>query len=150
LGPAADDSDLIMELWSDIGREAEEMGVLSYYSADNMPQMRMMMHNENDSFATEFNQFCDKTALRFSKEFLLAMLAWHCRPWFSRVWVLQEFGLARVPIFVCGSKNMTADRAMLASHIYSCCVPRFIENVPEPDLIKQDGPKYREVRYGGV
>lgn len=37
-----------------------------------------------------------------------------CRPWFSRLWIIQEVVLAKNPIFLCGRSQITWDRLMRA------------------------------------
>ena len=50
------------------------------------------------------------------RETFFAELGWWLRrPWFTRVWVVQEYVLARLPLFVCGSKRIEPDVFLLAS-----------------------------------
>jgi hypothetical protein len=40
--------------------------------------------------------------------------AWFLRPWFKRVWTVQEYCLAKEPIFRCGDKSVSARKVRFA------------------------------------
>ncbi|KAF1829194.1 HET-domain-containing protein [Decorospora gaudefroyi] len=116
LGPAADDSDKCMDVWKTVGKEAEDWGLMSYYTPQRWPTLQKIVQrvDPEDKKTAEYFEIVKRAMPLLSMQVLKAMAAWCRRPWFTRVWVLQEFGLASTAIFVCGDKRITADQALLA------------------------------------
>ncbi|KAK3389583.1 hypothetical protein B0H63DRAFT_537583 [Podospora didyma] len=65
---------------------------------------------------------------------LRAMIAWQRRPWFYRVWVLQEFSLAPEAVFVCGSKRVPVDLLIFARQIVDFALFQQIVDDPNSEL----------------
>ncbi|KAK3901230.1 heterokaryon incompatibility protein-domain-containing protein, partial [Staphylotrichum tortipilum] len=58
------------------------------------------------------------------KEVAAQLRAWLDRPWFSRVWVLQEYSLAaESPVFLCGDKTIAAELFSLAHTVIMMTFP---------------------------
>jgi hypothetical protein len=127
LGPAADDSDRVMELWRDVGLMVQEqigddclvglsereLATLTTHAGESGP--------ESLESVGVFHKVVQAAVLRASDDFFeAAMAAWHGRPWFNRIWVLQEYILSReVPVYVCGEWRVEADLVDMAVFIYS-------------------------------
>ncbi|OAL48315.1 HET-domain-containing protein [Pyrenochaeta sp. DS3sAY3a] len=116
LGPAADDSDKFMDVWKTVGKDADDWGMMSYYTPQNWPTLQRIVQRADpeEEKTMEYHEIVKRSMPLFNIQVLEAMAAWYRRPWFTRVWVLQEFGLATTAIFVCGDKRITADQALLA------------------------------------
>ncbi len=118
LGQAADDSDAVMALWHDLGLEARRLGIESYRTRKAVGGlMRKLEHikafGEDDEVRT-FQPLIREFIPRI-RALMRAKAAWARRPWFRRVWVLQEFALPRkIPVFVCGNMKVDADVVFLA------------------------------------
>jgi hypothetical protein len=119
LGPAADNSDAIMEVWKTVGKWAEDWGMMSYYTKDNLPVLQKIMNriDPDDAKTIEYTELVRRAMPLFTLKTLEGMAAWYEWPWFKRVWVLQEFGLADCVTFVWGTKSIAAEQALLASQI---------------------------------
>jgi hypothetical protein len=116
LGVTESNSDLFMRVWREVGRLAEGFKMMDYYTPDQFPILRRITNNidPDDPRTIEFNETRHQAASRFTFEFLEAMKEWHKRPWFTRVWVVQEFSLAGKATFVCGHQRISAEQALLA------------------------------------
>jgi hypothetical protein len=60
--------------------------------------------------------FLDEVPSKY-QDYLGAMVSWLERPWFKRVWVVQEFCLCEDTIFVCGTESVEVELVMLALKI---------------------------------
>ncbi|KAK0622609.1 heterokaryon incompatibility protein-domain-containing protein, partial [Immersiella caudata] len=80
LGPAADDSDFLLDWVADLGREASEADVLGFHPP-NLSSYRM------------------------SK----AMEALLQRPFFQRLWIVQELAVSQNGVFLCDSRQLPVD-----------------------------------------
>ncbi|OCK95880.1 HET-domain-containing protein [Cenococcum geophilum 1.58] len=120
LGKAEDGSDHFMDVWSQIGRWAEDWGMMGYYTKENFPKLHDIWHkvNPTDPKTIEYDNIRHRAVALFDAEFLYSMIAWHQRPWFTRVWVVQEYSLAQVAIFNCGDRRITAEQALLARQVF--------------------------------
>lgn len=121
LGPEADDSDAVMALWSDVGLAARGLGIESYWTTERAGLLRTIRPGEvlaADDEMLIFQALIEESVPRF-KVLLRAMVAWTQRPWFRRVWVMQEFALPRKPpLFVCGKMKVEAELPFLAVTLY--------------------------------
>ncbi|KAK2759764.1 hypothetical protein FQN54_002498 [Arachnomyces sp. PD_36] len=78
LGPAENDSDMLIEKLDELGAFAENVVLKKApYPKANSPFPESLWH---------------------------ALGSFICRPWFNRIWVVQELLLGEEPILVCGSK----------------------------------------------
>jgi len=121
LGPAADDSDQLMELWKDIGQKARDLGMERYWTREAIGQLRPISRDEvlgqNDAMST-FRELIIRSVPRF-RALLKPMVEWNNRPWFRRVWVVQEFALPKkAPVYVCGRKMVDSDLVYLGVCVF--------------------------------
>jgi len=56
--------------------------------------------------------------------FAAELRAWLARPWFGRVWVLQEYAMARSAVFLYGDKTIDTELFVLAFHLLRLIGPR--------------------------
>ncbi|KAK1974411.1 heterokaryon incompatibility protein [Colletotrichum cereale] len=125
LGPAADGSDALMECWKDIGQAARDLGIESYLTRDRLPLLRLIMENRNpgDPVTARFQLLLERAVPAFNA-LLEAMIAWNERPWFGRVWTIQEQALGASTFFLCGTKMLNLDLLPLATLIFDRCISK--------------------------
>ncbi|OLN86983.1 Heterokaryon incompatibility protein 6, OR allele 5 [Colletotrichum chlorophyti] len=123
LGPAGDDSDALMDCFHDIGQGARELGIESYLNKERLPLMHSLLGNRDptDPLTMQFQALKAKAKPRFSA-LLEAMIAWNERPWFGRVWIIQEQALCPDTKFMCGYKTLDLDLLPLAMLIFDGCM----------------------------
>ncbi|KAJ0130175.1 Uncharacterized protein HZ326_26723 [Fusarium oxysporum f. sp. albedinis] len=123
LGPAESGSDTAMDIWSRIGQDARLLGLESFYTDEKFPQLQPIVINADpaDPLTIEFQALFEKSRCIY-RDSLDAIIAWFQRPWFKRVWVVQEFCLCPDTVFVCGKKSVEVELVMLAIQIvhFSC------------------------------
>lgn len=136
LGPAEADSDKAMDAWQSVGQSARDWGLERYYTRERPYKLQSLLHPPNEltdkrmaEDVAAFHRLCLGSAARYlgKKDFDMsepddlsifkALIAWYQRPWFSRVWVMQEYALGNAPIFVCGYKRVDAQLVVLARQI---------------------------------
>jgi hypothetical protein len=118
LGPAADGSDLLMDVWDQVGREIQAWGLEDYYTKERFSELHRIVAetDPSDEKTISFHKICKTACWKFD---LQAMAAWYRRPWFSRVWVIQEFCLCtRSTVFVCGEKSVQVELVRSARQVY--------------------------------
>ncbi|KAK7190767.1 heterokaryon incompatibility protein [Paraphaeosphaeria sporulosa] len=135
LGPTESNSTLFMRVWREVGEDAEGFGMMDYYTTDLFPILTRITNNidPDDPQTIEFNAIRHRATSRFTLEFLKAMVEWHKRPWFTRVWVVQEFSLTSKATFVCGHQRISAEQALLARQIFDHCTRNMLEKVHDVD-----------------
>ncbi|KAF9770312.1 hypothetical protein IL306_012167 [Fusarium sp. DS 682] len=117
LGPVQDGSDGVMEAWQDIGQQAREFGLESYLTPQRYYLLSTLGRNKDpaDEAAVSFRNLLSCTAEVFAPLLKdMALKKWFERPYFSRVWIIQEFCLCSDTVFVCGSKAIPVDFVKLA------------------------------------
>jgi len=104
LGPAADNSDLIMEYIDSTGKlfVAKGQGVTSFYKDPNSIELVKQEVEKKPQLKELFGGPQMKTVVA-------ALTALLQRDWWYRVWVLQEFSTARQVYFQCGNKRSKLD-----------------------------------------
>ncbi len=78
--------------------------------------------SEDDKFETFLRRASDALFGNdgSKKKVAVQLRAWQDRPWFTRVWVLQEYSLAaKSPVFLCGDKTIEAELFSLAHTVIS-------------------------------
>lgn len=108
LGPASDGSDILMDNFDRVGREAQAWGLESYLTKERYPEFQkiVVQSDPEDEKTIAFQNICESAASTWD---LKAIVEWHRRPWFQRVWVVQEFCVGAQPVFACGEKRVAAD-----------------------------------------
>ncbi|KAL2753514.1 hypothetical protein ACRALDRAFT_2139917 [Sodiomyces alcalophilus JCM 7366] len=119
LGPAADGSDDLMDCWADIGGTAQRLGLSSYFTKEKLPLLFAKVHNQDpdDELTRDIQTLLERSRPVF-ESVLEAMVAWDKRPWFSRVWIVQEVSLCANSVLACGHKVVPADDVALAGFIF--------------------------------
>jgi hypothetical protein len=118
LGPAEKESDAIMDFLADVGKEAYEFGLMEIKLAelqnwsDDNEQNERLRNIKND-----LNILLEKIGDTFPLEPFASLIA---RPWFYRVWVVQEVSLGSDVVFKCGEKMISYDhlRAAVFFHVF--------------------------------
>ncbi|KAJ9412711.1 heterokaryon incompatibility protein-domain-containing protein [Fusarium oxysporum] len=113
LGPAESGSDTMLA----------NLGLESFYTEEKFPQLQPIVINADpaDPLTIEFQALFEKGRSIY-RDSLDAIIAWFQRPWFKRVWVVQEFCLCPDTVFVCGKRSVAVELVMLAIQIvhFSC------------------------------
>lgn len=131
LGPSADDSDLVMDVWQEVGAWARDWGMEGYFVDEHTfaTYARITSYvDPADPATAEFHDICVRARGQFfgdppgNMRVLGAMVAWYKRDWFTRVWVVQEFSLGRDAMFVCGHKRLDVDLVKYAGQIFDFTV----------------------------
>ncbi|RBQ73497.1 hypothetical protein FVER14953_03371 [Fusarium verticillioides] len=139
LGPAQDGSDKLMEAWQDIGQKSQEFGMESYMNPQSYCLISALARSKDpsDETAMRFQSLLASTVEAFApllKESVLKK--WFKRPYFSRVWIIQEFCLCPETIFVCGSKTIPVDFVKFAVLLLQTA----IGNMPQGDYEQLQPP----------
>jgi hypothetical protein len=109
LGPAADESDQLIDVLSDVGEEACESRL-------------MQMGLSQDERDLEYKDSYNRLGKRLGKEPTIpleSMRSFVNRPYWSRVWIVQELSLARDVQFACGNKRISYDRLRHALYFFA-------------------------------
>ncbi|KAL5623766.1 hypothetical protein FOBRF1_003016 [Fusarium oxysporum] len=117
LGPAQDGSDELMGTWQDIGQKARDFGLERYMNPQSYSLVSAWGRSKSpaDESAVGFQDLLAHTVAVFAPLLKqMALKKWFERPYFSRVWIIQEFCLCPETIFVCGSKTVAVDLVKLA------------------------------------
>lgn len=116
LGPSADDSDNLMRKYTEIGNMADDFNLGSYLSPERIELLSYILSESdlNDPATVRFRNLTRRLVEILDKDTVLAMVALEKRSWFSRVWVLQEYALARSASYVCGNMMMPCASLELA------------------------------------
>lgn len=139
LGPAQHDSDAVMTFLKNFGRKAEACGIESVegHHLDVWSELA----DKEPTIKQESPQFCvgtvDGSVKLIPRQALIDLFCsisgWHCkddlfpvagmqrlftRPWWGRVWVLQEIALPGNALFVCGTQSVSRRRCRAALSAY--------------------------------
>jgi hypothetical protein len=126
LGPAKDSSDEVMDYLNELGKRADACGLavgpemcLSLWKAlaSNHPAIQ----EENKVFITAIQDLLHSIDGCHGRDSLLPMAGLKhlfSRPWWGRVWVLQEIALPHRAEFVCGTKHISRHRFRAAYNAY--------------------------------
>ncbi|KAF5674635.1 heterokaryon incompatibility 6 OR allele [Fusarium circinatum] len=140
LGPAQDGSDELMRAWQNIGQRAREFGLESYLNPQSYHLISALGRSSDpsDETAVSYQGLLASTVEVFApllKE--MTLKRWFERPYFSRVWIIQEFCLCPDTIFVCGSKTIPVDFVKLAVLLLQTA----IGNMPQGDYEQLQPPE---------
>ncbi|SPO01448.1 related to HET-6OR heterokaryon incompatibility protein (het-6OR allele) [Cephalotrichum gorgonifer] len=128
LGPAADDSDAVMNAFLTVGDGAMDLDMSSYYTVERLPILMGMMHVDTpdpaDETAVRFRALQD-SACRIYRPILRAINSWCRRAYFTRIWVVQEFALGPEMTFLCGTKRVSRQHVLLATQVLKNSGSRF-------------------------
>lgn len=139
LGPAENGSDELMDAWQDIGQGLRDFGLESYMTPQRYYTIFAMTRNETptDEATMHFQDLLNHTVDVFAPLIKnMVLKAWFGRPYFSRVWIVQEFCLCADTVFVCGTKSVAVELVTLAVVM----VYMIIGNKPKRDYTKLQPP----------
>jgi len=141
LGEAADGSDALMDAFAFAARKSRECGIEELLTRENFMRFnRWTAGTDQDDLPRRrpFSELCAEVIPLIKVETVKAFFA---RPWFHRVWTVQEFTLATAsPRFICGDKAVLADDVKYAWIVYGKSSPilRLGEPMPEDPLVSSD------------
>lgn len=110
LGPAQDDSDVVMDVFAEVGQAAFEIGFFEYFTPAAFPTLQGIRarKDESDKRWLDLKGVLQK-AYEGLVKCLVALEEWDKRPWMKRVWIIQELCLAADVQFVCGNRRVSVD-----------------------------------------
>ncbi|KAH8797362.1 heterokaryon incompatibility protein-domain-containing protein [Xylogone sp. PMI_703] len=122
LGPRDSDSDIVMDYLDSFGRKAEACGITHAEGPHTEMWQNLMFQNpsiyaRNQELESLFHSICGWRG----KNNLLpidGMKRFFTRPWWGRIWVLQEITLPENADLVCGTKRISRSRCRAAINAY--------------------------------
>lgn len=114
LGPSADDSDEVMDAWTEIGQMYNKTLGERAVNEETWEHISEVLNNPWLNVDQLFNNALDIYRQIYSPE---KIGRWFSRKWFSRVWVIQEFCLCHNTFFVCGHKITHAEHVVSAQEL---------------------------------
>jgi hypothetical protein len=109
LGPAADESDQLIDILSEAGEEAFESRLM---------QLDLSDEERDLEYTDSYNRLVKRLGQEptFPIESLRSFVN---RPYWTRVWIVQELSLARDVLFVCGNKRISYNHLRHALIFYA-------------------------------
>lgn len=119
LGQAANGTDELIDLLLMFGQKAKDWGVDYYQTKEHIEEFRNIISRVDmtDTKTIEWEAICNHAQEALSPH-LGALWRFYQRPWFQRIWIVQEFSLGRNVVLVCGHKR--ADPDILHQGIQIC------------------------------
>lgn len=144
LGPAANGSDEFMEVWSEVGKMVADFNLYSYMAHEKLALLGRIIANidPQDPATKQFQSIVNHAARLLDEKMLRAIAAWERRPWFTRVWVVQEYALGRDTVFMCGHKTVSAELAQFARLIFEEAKDRIDPALHSLCIPLQDDPMH--------
>ncbi|KAK3489785.1 heterokaryon incompatibility protein [Neurospora crassa] len=120
LGPAADGSDKVMDAFADIGQElldkiGDHLSEGQWLSVDRLIEKKIEQPG-----VVAFLKKAYKVVYALKRDDYFAR--WQKRPWFTRVWTIQEFCLCSDTIFACGYKVVPEKLVSAVADLVNCIV----------------------------
>jgi hypothetical protein len=110
LGPADQGSDEAMDFYAEVGDAIWMAGLQYYCNRDMMPLVDAAVHDRDpDDQLWQQVSAIQSLARKLLPPRLQALADWDRRPYFGRVWVMQEFCVGANPLFICGNKRIPVD-----------------------------------------
>lgn len=132
LGPAADDSDNVMDLLEKLGKEAHEFGVLQLSISDMMGLSDPNTDGLHFPIKKSIHELVQRLGLTFPINSYRSLVE---REWWRRVWVLQELSVAQDVVFVCGERRLSYQHFIAADSFFRFYVWTIVTSLdPKSDL----------------
>jgi hypothetical protein len=141
LGEAADGSDELMDALANAGRKGRECGIETLLTRENLPRLHRWTGGVDQNDLPRRRPFLDLCQEVIPPININSFKAWFSRPWFHRVWTVQEFALAATPSFVCGDKSVLVDDVKYAWIVYVKSPPSMRLAGPSPVLTEEPIPR---------
>ncbi|KAF2833728.1 HET-domain-containing protein [Ophiobolus disseminans] len=116
LGPASADSDDFMDAFNQIGDLVYEADFAKYMYAGGLLEVMTRLFGKSDPSDPEtikLHNLVDTITPLVDERFISGLVAFARRPWFTRIWAVQEYALANTAIFICGKKSILAETAQI-------------------------------------
>jgi hypothetical protein len=126
LGEAADGSDELMDALANAGRKGRECGIETLLTEENLLPLNRWTGGVDQNDLPRRRPFLDLCQEVIPPINIDSFKAWFSRPWFHRVWTVQEFALAATSSFVCGYKSIPVDDVKYAWIVYVKSPPLII------------------------
>ncbi|KAH6689611.1 trafficking PGA2-domain-containing protein [Plectosphaerella plurivora] len=140
LGPAADESDAVMDLWATAGQEGVDWGYENYSISDGHARLIAALFGQDHLTDPDFVELLERTWSR-AAPLAEAINKWLQRSWFRRVWIVQEFALNARVVFACGAKKrVEADLVKVATLLCRWCYVKYGVGNTSSHKILADNP----------
>jgi len=123
LGEAADGSDELMDALANASRKSRECGIETLLTRENFLALNRWTGGVDQNDFPRRRPFLDLCQEVIPPMKIDSFKAWFSRPWFHRVWTVQEFALAATSSFVCGDKSVPVDDVKYAWIVYEKSTP---------------------------
>ncbi|MCJ1352607.1 MAG: hypothetical protein MMC33_002591 [Icmadophila ericetorum] len=111
VGPAADDSDVLMDAFDYLGKPAEDAGLLKLRGTDLIKLRKVNGESELSpellAIKKASEELSDRVGLNFPFK---AYKHFAARSYWKRVWIVQEISVARKVLILCGNKRLSFAR----------------------------------------
>lgn len=117
LGPAVDESDHLIGILTKIGTKASEAGIF---------QPNMSVTERTKAFGVSYSELTKLNSL--GPDFTIPMESLRSfldRPWWTRIWVVQELSVARSVAFACGAQQISYEHLRNALYFCAIYIPKF-------------------------
>ena len=123
LGPSADGSNELMDNLAIAAQKCKDSGMEGTFNRVTLDQWhKWTIGLESDTLPFR-RPFRDLSKELLTLVDVRALTAWFLRPWFHRVWTVQEFCLAKESILICGDKSIPADDVNMIWIAWTNCPP---------------------------
>jgi hypothetical protein len=140
LGEAADGSDELMDALANAGRKGRECGIETLVTRENFLRLNKWIEGVDQNDFPRRRPFLDLCQEVIPPINIDSFKAWFSRPWFYRVWTVQEFALAATSSFVCGDKSVPVEDVKYAWIVYGKSPPSMRLAGPSPVLTEEPIP----------
>ena len=111
LGPAGDDSDILMDAFEYFGKHAEEAGLLKLRGTDLIKLRKINGESELGPELIAIKKASEELSDRVGLDFpFKAYKHFAARLYWKRVWIVQEISVAKKVLILCGNKRLSFER----------------------------------------
>jgi hypothetical protein len=131
LGPAADDSNAVMDGLDRVGKEALEAGILKLRKDDFLNWPRPDPEGRRNAIQIAVDDLAEQNGIEFPHQALKILSE---RNYWTRVWIVQEIAVPRKVMFMCGDKQLAFDTFAAAILFLPLRSNAALRNVTTPNL----------------
>jgi hypothetical protein len=126
LGPAADESDRLFDALSLVGKKAFESKFM---------QLDLSVKERDPEYIDTHDRLVKRLGqeLTFPTENVRSFVN---RPYWTRVWIVQELSLAREVVFVCGNKRISYDHLRHALSLYGDYIRSTVKDLKDRKSVR--------------
>lgn len=138
LGPQADGSHMAIKALKDTGHEANELGMVKFSAAAVKPNAREC-YAKYDETENALNAMASRISFRYPFK---AVRKLYERPYWNRLWVLQEYTLAKDLVIQCGYDIMSGDDYAGGYRFLPILQQNILRHYTDEDLVEPIDPSW--------